>query len=415
MDAAARIQLRIDTLAASGASGIFGGGGVVAGLRMALADIEQAPPLTHTAQPLLEQRIAELQREKDELQQRVAQEVAFGQTAARERDQLRAQLAAEAERRRAAMLTAPAPPPPEPDVMLGQPHKLEAPRENQVQNPRAPGPAQGEPAGSSAEDADAEEPARVWTPERDEKLRLLKEAGFTWSDICAELNKLPGPAVSTGNAAQIRYSKLRMRAANPPPPPAPEKPSPVWTEERNALLTKLYTGNARIPAIVEELNALPGVRIDGVNAVYTQANKLGLKRALPVTATSPEAAPTQQDRHDHAKRLRRDGYASAAIAARTGLSMPEISDLHERALEEARMMLKGGSDSETISQACGLPAAAIAQLRGELAAAKTRAEALILLRNGASDDAVRQETELKPREIIALRAELRPSARAAAQ
>lgn len=412
MDAAARIQLRIDTLAASGASGIFGGGGVVAGLRMALADIEQAPPLTHAAQPLLEQRIAELQREKDELLQRVAQEVTFGQTAARERDQLRAQLAAEAERRRAAMLTAPAPPPREPDVMLGQPHQPEAPRDNQVQHPREPASVEGEPA-RSTEEADAEEPARVWTPERDEKLHLLKEAGFTWSEICSELNKLPGPAVSAGNAAQIRYSKLRVRSANPPPPS--EKPSPVWTEERNALLRAAYTAGTRMPDIVAQLSKLPGFPIAGDQAVYAQANKLGLARgALPAPAVAPAAAPRFEDRLDHAKRLRRDGYASAAIAARTGLSMAEISDLHERALEEARIMLKSASDSETISQACGLPAAAIAQLRGELAAAKTRAEALILLKNGASDDAVRQETGLKPREIIALRAELRPSMRAAA-
>jgi hypothetical protein len=124
MDAAARIQLRIDTLTDSAATGILGGGGIVAGLRMALADLEQAPPLTQA--PLApDRRIAELQRENDHLVQRLAHETAFAGAVARERDQLRAQIIAEAERRRAAMLTAPAPI--EPDPQFGQPHTPPAP------------------------------------------------------------------------------------------------------------------------------------------------------------------------------------------------------------------------------------------------------------------------------------------------
>lgn len=52
----------------------------------------------------------------------------------------------------------------------------------------------------------------------------------------------------------------------------------VWTDERRALLTRDYPTMRPTEEIYAELQAMPGVRLVGLECISVQAKKLGLKR-----------------------------------------------------------------------------------------------------------------------------------------
>lgn len=63
-----------------------------------------------------------------------------------------------------------------------------------------------------------------------------------------------------------------------PPPASEPKPSPIWTEERLALLRRLWPTTMHLDAIHAALNALPGEPISSPGGVKVKASKLELHR-----------------------------------------------------------------------------------------------------------------------------------------
>jgi hypothetical protein len=120
----------------------------------------------------------------------------------------------------------------QPDVILGQPHKPKSVWVAEVKNPREPAPVQAEPA-----------EGRVWTPERDAKLLEMKaDPGRSWQQITEALNALPGLAIASANATQMRFFKLRRAGQVPAPSPLASVPVEDMAEARQMMTASSSVG-----------------------------------------------------------------------------------------------------------------------------------------------------------------------------
>lgn len=108
----------------------------------------------------------------------------------------------------------------------------------------------------------------------------------------------PEPQVFGPEAvARMADAAVSALPADPPAAPADHQAEPrkasTWTPGRNAILSALYPRGAALDAILARLNATPGPQVVSVEAVKTQAKKLGLRRAdasQPAPAEAPAAA-----------------------------------------------------------------------------------------------------------------------------
>lgn len=124
------------------------------------------------------------------------------------------------------------------------------------------------------------DPPRPVTPERVAAWAARFEAAALRTvaqPAGADADFVPEEAAQTGLAEAVAESLAT-------PPPAPEKPAPVqrsdspWTEERVALLRRLFPTTMTLEGIRQALLALPGLDIATAAAVQVKAQKLDLHR-----------------------------------------------------------------------------------------------------------------------------------------
>jgi hypothetical protein len=150
----------------------------------------------------------------------------------------------------------------------------------------------------------------------------------------------------------LRPLDTPANAADAPPAPAARRATgrrpgtaTTWTADRAALLARLYsTPGLKRPAMLDQLNALPGPPVLSVEAVKTQAKKLGLVRAQAAPAAPPAPAPPPQlqpqpatgsaikskppEDIDEARQMMRSGKVGAkALSDYFGWSLPEAQSI----------------------------------------------------------------------------------------
>jgi hypothetical protein len=87
--------------------------------------------------------------------------------------------------------------------------------------------------------------------------------------------------------------------------------SPVWTQERRALLAELWPTLTPASDILQRINALPGERVRSADAVGAQAQKIGVRR--PAKRALSEARRQQLREAMAAVRQRRKGRGYKAV------------------------------------------------------------------------------------------------------
>jgi hypothetical protein len=122
--------------------------------------------------------------------------------------------------------------------------------------------------------------------------------------LTEHLRTLSAEAAQAGLAEAVAESLAEQ--ATPSEPNLEPKPSPIWTEERLALLRRLWPTTMHLDAIHAALNALPGEPISSPGGVKVKASKLELHRrgdAIPPeyagAAESRTARRSAPRRHRH--------------------------------------------------------------------------------------------------------------------
>lgn len=135
------------------------------------------------------------------------------------------------------------------------------------------------------------------------------------------------------------------KPTRPPPAPdaaPPDSGSPVYTSERLVLMRELWPTTTPRQAILEQLNALPGIPISSVDALKAQARKLNLvgpHRAARVSAAqTPPHAGGIIDPRDPLPRILPDvGFPAALLPP-----VPQMEPLSAEDEAEAQQMLASG-------------------------------------------------------------------------
>lgn len=123
-----------------------------------------------------------------------------------------------------------------------------------------------------------------------ESAKLLHAA---WTPIAESVEHASNVLLDATLAGLQREAESLAQPAASEPNTEP-KPSPIWTEERLALLRRLWPTTMHLDAIHAALNALPGEPISSAGGVKVKASKLELHRrgeAIP-----PEYAGAAESR-----------------------------------------------------------------------------------------------------------------------
>lgn len=187
------------------------------------------------------------------------------------------------------------------------------------------------------------------------------------------------------------------RAARPPKPakPARERPQ-VWLPERDALLVARYPMEG-VAALLDDLRALPGLPIAGLESIRRRVKKMGLRmdtdgrrrvRKATAAAARAEAAAARAARPRPEPKPPRQPHAREIVAATdmsvarrafvTVAPLPDVDLTPEqqaeradaaiaRRHERARVMLaKRGACPHAVAKAAGLPLREAFRIAGEM-------------------------------------------------
>lgn len=129
------------------------------------------------------------------------------------------------------------------------------------------------------------EPGSVWTPERDAKLAALYEQPIFYADIAKQMAE--GDWRPSSDAIRNRAQKLRIKRPSDTMEQNRQNALVLradaggWTEERIAVLTRLYANGLSSSQIAKQLGGVSR------NAVIGKIHRLGLSNALRQTASAP--------------------------------------------------------------------------------------------------------------------------------
>jgi hypothetical protein len=127
----------------------------------------------------------------------------------------------------------------------------------------------------------------------------MREAGNPWTAIHFAVNKLEGEPISSPNSVCVKWYDLkksgRLPAPDtmvrdvtprpeepPPPPPEPIKPAPVqpFSDERKAILKRMWARGEPVSTITANLNRIAGPKLSDLQ-VMARAAILDLRRPGP--------------------------------------------------------------------------------------------------------------------------------------
>lgn len=255
----------------------------------------------------------------------------------------------------------------------------------------------------------------VWTPER---IALLTERypGEGAAALVHDLGMLPGAPIAGPDAIRRRADALGVRmtregiqrvrqamaAARPPKPAGVAKPRPqVWLPERVALLVARYPVEG-VAALLDDLRALPGLPIPGLESIRRRVKKMGLRmdtegrrqvRKEAAAAARAEAAaaraarPRPEPRQPHAREIiaatdmstahrafvvvapppmRRERAVVKPATVRPAPVAPAPVDPGIARYERAKRMIEQRKDPAAVAASVGLPLWRVLGIVGEV-------------------------------------------------
>lgn len=146
-----------------------------------------------------------------------------------------------------------------------------------------------------------------WTEERRAKLCEAYPTFPIVADVLDALNRLPGERITMTQMRDMASNRLKLRRA-------PTDLPPVFTEERDAMILRLYPTETPREMILEAVNALPG-QPTTLAAMTTRAiNRLGLHRPVGQrwAAKETQRDPRTSDLIEAARKIAQDSAGPSA-------------------------------------------------------------------------------------------------------